>query len=828
MAEPESPSIPLAQAIADASSVDWAHAESSASTPEEQDVVRQLRHLAAIAGSARALLKTWGPLEIRSEVGEGTFGTVYRAWDPRLHREVALKLLKKPSSSTSTSVIKEARLLAQIKHPNVVTVYGADEFDGRVGIWMEFVAGRTMKEILQQQGPFGASEAAVIGRDLCRALSAVHQRGFLHRDIKAQNVMREAGGRTVLMDFGAGELADSEAAPLAGSPAYLAPEVLDGRPPTVKSDIYSLGVLLYHLVSGEFPVSGGSLEDFRERHRDKKRRPLIDSRPDLPANFVRAIDRATALDPAERPESAGVFESLLDGTLSTGELQTPAGIGATRPSRTVIVGIAATAAVVVVTLAGLWGGLAPARSTEVRYESVAILPFKNLSAGDDGKYFSDGITADIAGQLATLGDLHVVSAASLLKYREQGTSIPDIGAELGVATVLDGSVTRVGDRIRIASQLLDARNGTALWAQNFDRAAGDILTLQTEVASSIAIALKGELSRVEAQRIGKSQAHNVEAFDLYLRGRYQWSQRTEESLQRSLQFFQRAIEHDSSYAHAYAGLADAYTLLGVYGTLPRTYAFAHATTAAETAVRLDPSLGEAYASLGYAQKNKMEWSAAEKSFARAIELKPGYAAAHHWYSIYLTQVGRFPEAIAEIKMAISLDPLSSSAHGQFGSTLMMARRYDDAIAQFNKTLQFQPRSMMARRALAQSYVHKGMFDTAMAELDKARQLLPVASESQELLGDMGYVLARSRRTKDARAAAHALTERHDRTGEEVAAQIAAIYAGLGDIETAFEWLERAMRSGDPDLGYLLVEPRWDTLRGDARFSGYLTSLGFNP
>jgi serine/threonine protein kinase/tetratricopeptide (TPR) repeat protein len=827
MSEPVPNSISLAEALADAAAVDWDLAASGAAGAGEQAIIQQLRNLAAIGASARARLETWGPLEIRGEVGGGTFGTVYRAWDPRLQREVALKLLKASSSAQASTVIKEARLLAQIKHANVVTVYGADEFDGRVGIWMEFVSGRTLKEIIQLQGPFGAHEAALIGRDLCRALSAVHQRGFLHRDIKAQNVMREAGGRTVLMDFGAGEAVDITTASLAGSPAYLAPELLEGQPPSLQSDFYSLGVLLYHLASGQFPVSGGSLEELREQHRAGKRCPLLDLRPDLPAPFIRAVDRATAAAGADRPDSAGAFEGMLDGALTDSALPL-GGIRQRRPSNRLKVGsiLAAGIAVAIVGFTAVQQQWRP--GPEIKHGSVAILPFKNLGSLPEGEYFSEGVAADLAGHLATIRDLRVISGASTLRFRNSQDTPTEIGLQLGTATVLDGTVTRAADRVRISTQLFDVQTGASLWAKSFDREIKDILELQSEVSAHIAIALRGELSRLEAERLGQAQASSAEAFDHYLRGRHQWAQRTEETLQQSLQSFQEAIAIDNKYAAAHAGLADAYTLLGVYGALPRSYAFEHALASAQKAVSLDDTLAEAHASLGYARKNLMQWHDADENFKRAIELKPSYVPARHWYAILLTQVGRFPEAIAEIKTAIALDPLSASAQGQLAATLLMARRYDDAIDQFTKMLRVQPRSLLAFRGIAQAYTHKGFFEEAIAAAKEADRVAPVAAENQELKGDWGYLFAVSGRSEEAYAIARELSDRHIRTGEEVAAAVAAIYCGLGDVDAAFNWLGRARKSGDPDLGYLKVEPRWDTLRGDVRFSSYLNSVGLNP
>jgi pimeloyl-ACP methyl ester carboxylesterase len=344
----------LAEAVADGFGVDWPDAESSTHDPAQRDLVRNLRVLADLAdlhrgaapeAAAAAVLPerhasvdrtaridrsftSWGPLEIRAKVGSGTFGAVYRAWDARLDREVAVKFLdgmRSTEQDFASNVVDEARVLARLRHPNVVTIFGADCFDNQVGLWMEFVNGRTLKEIQREQGPFSAREAMLIGLDLCHALAAVHKAGFLHRDIKAQNVMRETGGRIVLMDFGAAAVLlprSDKGARLAGTPLYLAPEVLQGDPPTVRTDLYSLGILLFYLVSGAFPVTGESLQELCAAHERQKRRLLRDMRPDLPSAFVRVIDNAIAVSPDPRPDSAGAFEALLEAAIGLGEVHT--------------------------------------------------------------------------------------------------------------------------------------------------------------------------------------------------------------------------------------------------------------------------------------------------------------------------------------------------------------------------------------------------------------------------------------------------------------------------------------------------------------------------
>jgi TolB-like protein/tetratricopeptide (TPR) repeat protein len=832
----------LAEAVADGSSVDWEDAEASATDPEERVVVQQLRLLATIGQAAKPPAWTWGPLEIRSEVGSGTFGTVYRAWDARLEREVALKLLnavQPEADHHATAVVKEGRLLAQIRHPNVVTVYGADCFDGRVGIWMEFVQGRTLREIQRESGPLSPQEAALVGLDLCRALAAVHAAGFLHRDVKAQNVMRESGGRIVLMDFGAGEVANPADADskLIGTPVYIAPEVIAGQRHTPQSDLYGLGVLLFYLVTGQFPMVASSVAELREKHAANQRIRLRDVRPDLPPAFIRVVDSVIAADPAERPASAGALEEALEDALG---LRTRAVDGGRAESRDADEHAAvgrgsaprrnriAAVALAVLTLAAAAGALlmkSPWRPSPSPRSSVAVLPFKNLTADPENEYFSTGITDDIAAHLATIGELRVISGTSVVHYKDRGKSATEIGSELGVATVLDGSVRRSGDRVRIFSQLVDARTGDQVWSESYDREVQDIFSIQSEVSRKIAIALKGELSASEAERLGVRHGQSFEAFNLYLKGRSYWNLRTEDGFNRSIQYFEDALKRDSNYAPAYAGLADTYTLLGAYGTLPRADAASHARAAAEKAVELDDSLAEAHASLGLIRKNAFEWDGAEASFKKALQLKPGYATGHHWYAAYLAQRGRFADAIAEIKTAVSLDPLSASANGEFAAILLLARRYDDAITQALRTLKMDPAYSLAYQDMAEAYAYQGKYDRALDEAYKAEKTGGLGLQDQELRADIAYILAKSGRRNEALKIANALIERTESQGDVVAANVATIYAALGETNLAFEWLKRALTVRDPGLGYLKVDPRWDPLRGDERFGALLASLG---
>jgi serine/threonine-protein kinase len=828
----------LARAVSDGSNVDWQHAETSAADDAERRVVAQLRQLAAVSEAARAHKKQWGPLVLREEIGEGAFGTVYRAWDPRLEREVALKLRRsRDEHGRSIEFVKEGRLLAKLRHPNVVTVFGANQYQDAVGLWMELVTGRTLKQIVEQQGPLGPHEAALIGRDLCRALAAVHALGFVHRDVKAQNVMREAGGRTVLMDFGAGVSLISEPAShrLAGTPVYLAPELLQGAAATARSDIYSLGVLLYYLVTSRFPVTGQTLAELTAVHASGGRTLLRDARPDLPEEFVRAIDRATAADPRERPESAGAFERLLQGTLGVqpgGASSDIGGISRPRPShastgrRRLSWAAAALAAITTMGI-GVTVWRRPAPQGMVRRDSVAIVPLVTIGDTPDGEYLTTGITQDVVSHLAALRGLRIIAGTSTLRYKDEAKSPTEIGRTLGVTSVLDGSVQRVGDTLHVVVRLSDGVSGEQLWSEVFERDVRDVFAMQSEISRKVAIALRGELSQEDIKRLQPTRGRDFEVLNLYAKGRQYWALRTEDAVNRAVQYFQDAIARDPEYAPAYAGLSDAYTSLGAYGVLPRAEARKRAAEAAEKALALDPTLPEAHASLGFAQKNRFEWNAAEASFKRAITLRPGAPLPHHWYAILLTQRGRFPEAITEIKSAIALDPLSIGANLQFASVLFMARRYADAIAQWQHALQLDASFVNAYRGMATSYAYLGLYDRALEQAAEALRKLPVGADDVDVKTDFACVLALAGKPEEALKIAGEFNRRYDTAGEQLAGSIAAIFATLGQNDRAFHWLQIAVARRDPEAGYLKVDPRWDGLRSDPRFAHLLSETGLD-
>jgi eukaryotic-like serine/threonine-protein kinase len=798
----------IAQAVTDEADVDWTSAEAT-TDPQDLEAVRQLRLIASIGQAARRLATRWGPFVIRQAIGSGTFGTVYRAWDPKLEREIALKLLNDAIGRISDAgAIHEARLLATVEHPNIVPVYGADVHDGRVGIWMKFVHGRTLKEILDDQGPFAADEAALIGRDLCRALAVVHAQGLVHRDLKAQNVMREVGGQTILMDFGAGHAVGAATESLKGTPAYLAPEIVAGQAATPLSDLYSLGVLLYHLVTGQFPVVAPSWDELRTKHAQNQRRLLGDVRPNLPKWFVAAVDQSLSADPGMRPASAGAMVGLLDA-----------------PDRSRGGRVAAWALAASVLVAAGYGIRTWSRPSIVdpsARPSVAIVPFENLTGSTDLDFLSSGLARQVGTRLAAIGGLRVVVPSNAIRIDMKR----DPAGQLGVGSILSCWLRGNPQRVRLGCDLRDARSNREMWADTTDRRVEDIVSLESELARRVAFALVGPLNDAARTRLA-AQSVSPDVLSLYLRGRHEWSLRTEDSLTRSIEYYESALRGDPKFALAYSGIADAYTLLGAYGFMPRLAANAKAYEAAARAVALDANLADAQFSLGYAQKNRFEWTAAEASFRRGLELNADSSTGHHWYSMYLTQMGRFPEAIAEVRQAIALDTSSLAPRTHFASLLVMARRYRDGIAEWESCITLGSGQVNTYRQLSKAYLYFGNREKALEFADAARRRAQAGAADEELKADLAYVFASTDRRQEAIDLANELVLRYRSAGEGIAGSIAAIYTGLGDFESAFTWLAAAERDQDPELGYLRVDPKWDPLRADERFRRALASVGLS-
>jgi len=839
--EPDTDSLlDVAVAIADGLGVDWNRLHRHASDPTQRHIVEQLRRIAIVAAIYRgrdeqaALLSSrdpdpappvvvggeeseprpsglgqWGDLILIEQIGHGSFGTVYRAHDPQLDRPVAVKLLKRTSSTDeqlASRLLNEGRTLAQVRHPNVVTVYGAGDHNGVVGLSMEFIRGITLEQMVSSHGPFSAGEAALVGHELCGALAAVHRAGLIHRDVKAQNVMREQGGRLVLMDFGAGQKRlqgaprGAQAIRVVGTPMYLAPEVLSGAGATVRSDIYSLGTLLYYLVTSDFPVTAPTLDELVKVHARGAVTPLRDRRPDLHRGFVRIVERAIHRDPAKRFASAGQMEAALAQLSRFRGTAVPRLRSSERTTQPA-------------------PRLADRRGPKV--PSVAVLPFTDLSSAKDQEWFCDGMTEELINALTQIPGVRVAARASAFQFKRRARDVKQIGEALGVGAILDGSVRKHGDRLRVTVELVGADNGYQLWSHRFDRRLDDVFAVQDEIAASVANALKGKLKTLPGG-LATSRGYDLEAYGSYLEGRYHWNNRTEDELKKSVACFERAVARDPHFAEAYGGLADAYVTLATYGALPTQVVMPRAKRAVEIALNIDATLAEAYACRACVRSvHEWAWADAEEDFRRAIELLPSYPTAHHWYAInLLVPTGRFDEATKELLAALELDPLALAIKTSLGMKSYFAGQFDTAVRELSQTIDLDDRFGMAHLFLGAAYTEQSRFAEAQAELEAA---LKHSGQSPEIMAQLGYLHGVSGRTD----AAHTVLEELEQLALRryvSPARLAQVHVGLGEHGQALDRLEEACGERAADMAWIGVRPVFTALRSEPRFARILKQM----
>jgi TolB-like protein len=847
----------VAGAILDGSAIDWAAAESSADLTE-RTLLGRLRVVASVAHAYRDFSlsqttgapnnhgqwakatdrggppKRWGHLRVLETIGRGAFGDVYRAWDTKLDREVALKLLPESGSRVDeggSAIVDEGRLLARVRHPNVVTIFGADRIENRVGLWMELVKGCTLQQALERGRTFSASEAVNIGIELCSAVTAVHDAGLLHRDIKPHNVMLAEDGRVVLMDFGTGrEWQDSASRQLAGTPLYLAPELLSGTEPSFVSDTYSVGVLLFHLLTRTYPVRAQSLSDLRAAHERGGSNDVRVVRPDVPPRLARVIARAIDPEPKRRYQTAKDLA---------------AGLSTARP-RPKIVPLAYTAAALAGTILLVWivaetrarpvaiGSTPGAAPTSVAAVSpaerpvIAVLPLKNLSPEPDSDYLADGLTDEIIRDLAGIKGLSVRSRTSSFTFKDKPRNLREVGEQLGANLVVEGSVLRSGNRLRINVALVQVAGDVTLWANRFDRELEDIFAIQDEISRAIVNELRLTLGTGQ-----RRYDINVEAYELYLKARAMLNRRGINPAIPALKaaaLFEQVIDRDAAFAPAYAGLADAHadalsspyrgpqgdplpglplterTLSNVdpaIETVPFDETHAIVRSAAAKALQLDPLLSEAHAAMGLVYAREFDWQNADRSFRRALDLD---ATLSHVYVNYswstLKPLEKHEEAERLLRTALGNDPLSLNVRRELAMTLLHARRYEEAIDNFERVRAADP-------------------DFPIAHYTRALTFAGRASEAVSFAPDpggpwLGYALVKAGRRADA--------ERLAVVHGHLPFRAANHYAALGDKDRVFEALERMYTSEPQRLAGLLVAPEMAFLHGDPRLANLRKKL----
>jgi serine/threonine-protein kinase len=721
---------------------------------------------------------------IEEEIGHGGMAAVYIAEDLRHARKVAIKVLLPGGSGQSYEperFLREIRIAAQLSHPQILPVHDSGEFDGMLYFVMPYAGCETLRDRLENEGALPTDEALRIVRAVAEALGYAHRHNVIHRDIKPENILLQEGV-PVVADFGVATAISAAGADnvyitdrgfTVGTPAYMSPEQasadrdLDGR-----SDIYSLACVLFEMLAGKPPFSGSSARATMARHAIEAP-PLIRAlRPRVPAAVETALLRALAKTPGDRFSTMAEF---CDG------LVTPP---------------------------------PPPTSLGPKSRAIAVLPFVNSSPDPENEYFSDGITDELITALTKVEGLRVASRTSVFALKNVQEDVRAIGARLDVSAVLEGTVRKAGNRLRITVQLTDVAAGRALWSERYDREIADVFAIQDEIAGTIVRTLRSTLLGELGDPTPVRYTANVRAYSLYLKGRFWWNRRSQAAIKEGIRFFEQAIEEDPGYALAYSGLSDSYALDLDYRGAPVVEGMERAKAEARKAIALDETLAEAHTSLAWVTFiYDWDWVAAEREFNRAIELNPRYSTARQWHAWYLVAMGRFDDALAEGRAAIELDPLSVSIRRSMGWLQYYARDFEGALENLRRALMMNPTSEETHRLLGLVYAQQGRYDEAAASFKEA-----VANSESDMLSyaGLGQVAALRGRTDEARAIIRELEERQ-RTRYVSPVATAMIQLALGEDDASFDLLEKAYQDRRGWLAYLRVEPIFDCLRSDPRF-----------
>ena len=729
--------------------------------------------------------------QVIEEIGRGGMGRVYKAIDQELNRIVALKMITPELSSNPVAVErfkKEIKLASQISHENVCRIHDLGEVEGIKYISMQFIDGHNLKELIQTARRLSVESAIQITEQICQALTAAHKKGVIHRDLKPPNIRLDKKGNAYVMDFGIARSLEAKEVTkpgeVIGTPRYMSPEQAEGREVDHRSDIYSLGALMYEMLTGSPPFKADTIAGLIHKHITKAPKPPSKLNPQVPKILEEIILKCLEKTPERRYQRADeIIKAIKEEKLEF--------ISAAKPSK-------------------------------IESNSIAVLPFADMSPQKDQEYFCDGITEELINSLTKIKDLRVVARTSAFSLKGRGLDIRQIGKKLNVQTVLEGSVRKAGNRLRISAQLINISDGYHLWSDQYDCELNDVFAIQDEISLAIVDKLKGKLLKAEQKALVKRYTEDLEAYNLYLKGLYFSHKWTEQGIHKGLENFLQAIEKDPSYILAYAAIADCYTLLGYYDYLPPKEAFPGAKPAAEKALQIDDTLAEANASLAWIRLlYDWDWLAAERAFKRAIELKPGYALAHQGYAGFLGYMGRHQESIAEAKRAQELDPLSLPISTYLGAIFYWAHNYDQAIEQLKKTLEMDPQFFLARFYLAFAYIQKKMYKEATAEAHKAINLS--GGHNLPFLVWLGIVYSFSGKKDEAKKVLSKLSEL-SKDNYVSPFFTALVYVGLGMKDQAFKWLKKAYDERDHWMILLKVEAMLDSLRSDLRFKALLKKM----
>jgi eukaryotic-like serine/threonine-protein kinase len=737
--------------------------------------------------------KTVSHYQILGNLGNGAMGTVYKAHDLKLDRMVAIKVMSPTLGPLfKARFTQEAKAASSLDHVNICTIHELGETeDGQLFIAMTYCPGQNLRSRLKL-GRLALAQAVDIAAQVGRGLAKAHSLGVLHRDIKPGNIMITPDGIAKIVDFGLAKIpADlglTSTGAILGTLPYMSPEQLTNKSLDGRTDLWSLGVVTYEMLVGQLPFVGDSQFQSAEAILNAEPVALSKLRPEIPFELESIVLRALRKNPQDRQSDANEFVRSLCSVSSL--------MNATTSNRS-----------------------AP------QIASIAVLPFINLNSEADSEYLSDGLTEELIHVLSQLPNLRVVSRTSAFELKGKPQGVRQTGEQLKVSTIVEGSVRKVGQKLRIRAELVNVADGYCLWSQRFDQDMKDIFEIQDEIARTIVDTLKVRLGSKTYEGLIKRRTYNLQAYDLYLRGRFHWNKRSGDGLERALAYFEMALAEDPYFAPGYSGIADFHVAVASWGLARPTAAWPKAKAAAERALELDDNSAEAHASIGTVRMwYEWNWGEAEREFLRAIELNPGHPNARIQYNLLLLQTGRFVEAEHEIRAALSSDPLSVRANSYLAGLFHYRREYDRSLEQCRYALDLDPEDIELRIVLALNYEQKRMYSEAIRELDKAREL---SGNNPLLLGPLGSCYA----AVGEKAHALQLIDELNRASQSTyVAPItwAMVYLSLREKDLAFEWLEKAARQRDVLLCYLGVGPIYDCIREDPRYGDLVRRIGLSP